>query len=408
MEISQTAAGQLFAWYSRKPIIALMGEYSAGKSTLLNLLLDGEILPTKVTATNLPAVWLTYGEEKTVEGLRHDGTLECVDMDSLGEDVREQYLLLRFAHDAEILKQVDVVDTPGISDPKLAKGATLYLADYLDAVLWLSPANQAWRQSEKTVWTAFPETLRADSLMVMTRADKMRRVSDLNKVLKRVKSETKDLFGAVLAMNTPLAKSSKSQPESKDWEKCGGKAFYAALETLIQNASDAQLLRTPVELVEEIHYAEDENLASEVAEASVLEVQTVEATAEEIVASPDIEAESANSESFAVDEKADDVSAVSVTATGSEEETPDWLITELSNCGKTVQNFDQIVSKFEHLRAKLDMQSSINPTRRFVMKQCLTAGDNAEANVERLLEQAKLELTDFEKDSWCVIARGAP
>ena len=35
----------------RVPRIALMGEFSAGKSTLLNLLIERDLIPTRATAT---------------------------------------------------------------------------------------------------------------------------------------------------------------------------------------------------------------------------------------------------------------------------------------------------------------------------------------------------------------------
>ncbi|MCX8508937.1 MAG: dynamin family protein, partial [Rhodobacteraceae bacterium] len=38
------------SWASRKPCIALMGEFSAGKTTLINFLLGDDVLPTRVTA----------------------------------------------------------------------------------------------------------------------------------------------------------------------------------------------------------------------------------------------------------------------------------------------------------------------------------------------------------------------
>ena len=46
----------------RKPRVALMGEFSAGKSTLTNMLLGESPVPTRVTATRLPPVWISYGE----------------------------------------------------------------------------------------------------------------------------------------------------------------------------------------------------------------------------------------------------------------------------------------------------------------------------------------------------------
>ena len=46
-----------------RPVIALMGEFSAGKSTLANLLLGEGRSPVQVTATQLPPVWFSYGSE---------------------------------------------------------------------------------------------------------------------------------------------------------------------------------------------------------------------------------------------------------------------------------------------------------------------------------------------------------
>ena len=45
---------------ARKPRIAIMGEFSAGKSTLCNILLGQAPLPMRVTATRLPPVLMTY------------------------------------------------------------------------------------------------------------------------------------------------------------------------------------------------------------------------------------------------------------------------------------------------------------------------------------------------------------
>ena len=46
-----------------RPCVALMGEFSAGKSTLSNLLIGTEALPVNVTATQLPPVWLSRGTD---------------------------------------------------------------------------------------------------------------------------------------------------------------------------------------------------------------------------------------------------------------------------------------------------------------------------------------------------------
>ena len=62
---------------SQMPRIALMGEFSAGKSTLTNLLLGSRPLPVKVTATRLPPVWISHGPEQAQVQMA-DGTVQDI------------------------------------------------------------------------------------------------------------------------------------------------------------------------------------------------------------------------------------------------------------------------------------------------------------------------------------------
>lgn len=242
--ISVEAKDYLVDWYTTKPVFALMGEYSAGKSTLLNLLLDQNALPTKVTATNLPPVWLTYSDEPTCQGLRFDGTLEDVDLNETSDDVRDLYVVLRMGVTSDRLKTADIIDTPGISDPKLEKGALNFLGDYMDFTLWLSAANQAWRQTEKMAWTAFPDALRTDSILLLTRADKLRNAKDLAKVQKRCTTETADLFRDIVPLMTTKAAAidhaDRTDEEDGAWVTTGGAALENALKLSFENAIKAR------------------------------------------------------------------------------------------------------------------------------------------------------------------------
>jgi len=189
--ISIDAQDLLVDWYTTKPVFALMGEYSAGKSTLLNFLLDQAALPTKVTATNLPPVWLTFSDTPTCQGLE--------------------------------------------------KGALNFLGDYIDFTLWLSAANQAWRQTEKMAWQAFPDTLRADSVLLLTRADKLRNPKDVGKVVKRCASETADLFREIVPLMTTKAATvdhaDRHDDADGDWAATGGAALESALATSLARAA---------------------------------------------------------------------------------------------------------------------------------------------------------------------------
>lgn len=242
--ISSEAQDYLIDWYTTKPVFGLMGEYSAGKSTLLNLLLDQNALPTKVTATNLPPVWLTYSEVSTCQGLRFDGVLEDVDLNETSEDIRDHYVLLRMGVTSDRLKDADIIDTPGISDPRLEKGALNFLGDYMDFVLWLSAANQAWRQTEKMAWTSFPEILRTNSVMLLTRADKLRNAKDVEKVHKRCRTETAGLFRKIVPLMTTKAAAVADEDRIVDvdsaWVMTGGAALETSIAESLENAIKAR------------------------------------------------------------------------------------------------------------------------------------------------------------------------
>ena len=101
----------------KRPRVALMGEFSAGKSTLSNLLIGKQALPVNVTATQLPPVWMSYGNQPSVKvGL--DGHEEEVDDGFTGVTVHDTRCVRVFL-EATFLKNCDLIDMPGISDPNM-------------------------------------------------------------------------------------------------------------------------------------------------------------------------------------------------------------------------------------------------------------------------------------------------
>lgn len=47
---------------SRKKRLVITGEFSSGKSQLINGLLGHKLLPSNVTSTSLPPIWVIHGE----------------------------------------------------------------------------------------------------------------------------------------------------------------------------------------------------------------------------------------------------------------------------------------------------------------------------------------------------------
>lgn len=176
-----------------KPVVALMGEFSAGKSTLANLLICQGRSPVKVTATQRPPVWYSYGTgDPYIVDMR--GEVTVITDDDLDDVPVETTNYIKVFVEADILEIFDIIDMPGNSDPNMSSDVWRRAIRHADAVIWCSHATQAWRQSEAAVWDEMPPSLYDTSILLLTRYDKLLTDSDRRRVVARVRKETDGLF----------------------------------------------------------------------------------------------------------------------------------------------------------------------------------------------------------------------
>lgn len=209
----------------RVPRIALMGEFSAGKSTLANLMIGTNPLPVQVVATQMPPVWISHGEAPSVI-VDLEGQEKPCDLNTLQGLDPEQTAFIKFFCNEEILTQCDIIDMPGISDPNMSSDVWERVLPFADAVVWCTPATQAWRQSEAAVWSGIDEEIKRNSILVVTRADMLTTEKDRTKVRKRIEMETKDLFSEVIMMS--LTQAQNVDQDEALWEESGADAFVAS------------------------------------------------------------------------------------------------------------------------------------------------------------------------------------
>lgn len=203
---------------STKPRIALMGEFSAGKSTLANLLLEQAHSPVQVTATHLPPVWYSYGagpaHQVTIEGTR-----EPVRKPHWRDVSLSEAQLIEVQLEGDVLEAADLIDLPGTCDPNLPTRYWETLVTQVDIVIWCTPAHQAWRQSEAALWDTMPEELKPRSLLLITRMDKIRSEVDRARILRRTQHEAGHLFGQVTAIS--LTDALTTPTDDTVLEECG-------------------------------------------------------------------------------------------------------------------------------------------------------------------------------------------
>ena len=228
----------------RKPRVALMGEFSAGKSTLVNLLLGEDISPVKVTATQLPPVWYSHGMSSM---LRVDNTGDEIEIspDALTTISHEQTQAVRVFLETDVLEYCELIDMPGTSDPNMPQRVWEKLLESIDAVVWCTPATQAWRQSEAALWNELPERLRANSLLLVTRMDKLGKTADRERVIARLNFETNDLFKEVVPISLTEALSGRDDPEVL--ESSGAGAFVESLISIVETPETLTASAAPAE-----------------------------------------------------------------------------------------------------------------------------------------------------------------
>lgn len=255
---------RLHHWSQRKPAIALMGEFSAGKSTLLNFLLRKEFLPTQVTATQLPPVWLSYGTAAPYV-MYEDGRRQVVDLERISDIPVAGTRFLRIFMEADILEAVDLIDTPGISDPKIPSEVWRRAVGYVNGVIWCTHATQAWRESERAAWVSLPERLRHNSLLLVTRADKLGE-KDRQKVLRRVNREAGSLFSKSILFSALDAIQARDHAGGADlWVKSGGEKLVDAIFSVISDVIETRADRIK-------RYASDPSLLSQPKRPTVVEL----------------------------------------------------------------------------------------------------------------------------------------
>ncbi len=156
MPLAPAAARALEA-FDRPLLVAVMGEFNAGKSSFVNALCGADVAPTGVTPTTATINVLRYGERPETRVIRHDGGTEEVrhgDAPSFLAGLRDEDARAIRAVDiflpVEALRRVEIVDTPGLNAirPEHERVAREFLRD-ADAIVWVFAAGQAAKATER-------------------------------------------------------------------------------------------------------------------------------------------------------------------------------------------------------------------------------------------------------------------
>lgn len=191
--------------FATNPIsIAIVGQFSSGKSTFLNALLGDNILPTGITPVTAKLTHIRYGEKPLLKVSYKnkkelitsiDKIANFVDQRVFSDDVNEIFIYTP----SEILKHVNFIDTPGLnslsnSDTAVTKGI---LKDVC-AVIWISLIQNAARASEIRDLNELLKNKNA--ICVLNQKDKLDQI-ELQRVLKHARHTYQDNFKQIIEIS---------------------------------------------------------------------------------------------------------------------------------------------------------------------------------------------------------------
>lgn len=188
--------------------IALLGEVNGGKTTLANHIIGCELLTTDVVHNTLVPVLLKYASTAYVELCVADGQRQRIDHSAIGKIRLAATDRLEVGVPLDILKEIEIVDTPGAILDERALDLLRAVYSQADLAIWCTVATQAWRGTDVTLWNALDRHRRRPDILAITHADLLCQ-EDCEKVRERVNAEAGERFGAVIAVATNQRSGSK-------------------------------------------------------------------------------------------------------------------------------------------------------------------------------------------------------
>ena len=221
------------------------GEFSSGKSTLTNLLVGEGLIPTSVLASELPPLLFRFGNKAQIAaGWWAKTTLKAfgsVDFDA-AMALDPDYIVVTSPN--PFLRDINVFDTPGTGDPLSDDKKMQHLTRSAEALIWCTNAVQAWRESERHMWSSLPAINRKHSILAITHADLPAVKRNLDRVLTRVEKEAGDCFQAIVPVAAPTAMHAAPGGKIQDaiaWKESGGEALVAAINAIAEPIRDKKL-----------------------------------------------------------------------------------------------------------------------------------------------------------------------
>lgn len=175
--------------------LVVLGDFKRGKSTIINAILGKSIAPVNVAPETFTINSISYGETPKSEAVLTNGQRIALTAEDLSRERLEKLMrafpdtleYIDIKDNADILKEIRIVDTPGLSDLDcLDKQVQDYLVN-ADAVIYVASALSPFSESEQFFLASHIRPLSFSKLYVLVNMiDAMNTRDDIDKILNRI------------------------------------------------------------------------------------------------------------------------------------------------------------------------------------------------------------------------------
>jgi small GTP-binding protein len=200
-------------------LLVIAGEFNSGKSSFINALLGERVLPEGVTPTTDRINVLKWGEEVT-------------------DELVEAYLLER-THPAPLLREINIVDTPGTN--AVVREHEELTRDFVprsDLVLFVTSADRPFTESERS----FLQNIRTwgkKIVFIVNKIDILSAEADRAEVLRFVRENGTSLLGEaplVFPVSAKRAMDARAANDEAAWAASG----FGEVDDFLLNTLDQQ------------------------------------------------------------------------------------------------------------------------------------------------------------------------
>lgn len=174
--------------------LVILGEFKRGKSTIIDALLGKDLAPINVTPETYTINEISYGSFQTVEAVLENGmrvplVLEDITRENLEKRMKlfpSKVCSVQIKDNAKILRNIRIVDTPGLSDlESLDKQVEEYLVN-ADAIMYATSCLMPFSETEQVFLASHVRPQRFGMLyLLVNMIDALNSMADVNKIMRR-------------------------------------------------------------------------------------------------------------------------------------------------------------------------------------------------------------------------------